>query len=128
MLYDPIKWVMPEVPVRESEVVEVLKAAMLRIMQGWCNDGPTDKKGGVCIIVAIGRKANGISDGIGAKALSYFEQAIQPPPRYFGWINPPKKQYAIEWNEAPDRTKAEVEAAFLRAIALARAAEKGQKR
>jgi hypothetical protein len=120
MLYDP-KWKMPEVPVRESEVVEALKAARLRIIQGWCNAGPSDEKGGVCVIVAIGRQTNGISDGIGAKALSYFEQAIQPPPKYrlFGWIKP-EKQYPIEWNETPGRTKAEVEAAFDRAIALAR--------
>jgi hypothetical protein len=122
MLYDPKKWAMPEVPVRESEVVEVLKAARLRVTQGWCNSGPSDEKGGVCVIVAIGRQANGgISDGIGAKAYSYFVRAIQPPPKYrlFGWIKP-EKQYAIEWNEAPGRTKAEVEAAFDRAIALAR--------
>jgi hypothetical protein len=128
MLYDPKKWAMPEVPVRESEVVEVLKAARLRVTQGWCNAGPSDEKGGVCIIVAIGRQANGITDGIGAKAYSYFVRAIQPPPKYsgllssiFGWFDPPQKRYAIEWNEAPGRTKAEVVAAFDRAIDLARA-------
>jgi hypothetical protein len=122
MLYDPIKWKMPA---RESDVVETLKAARLRITQGWCNAGPSDEKGGVCIIVAIGRQANGIHDGIGAEALSYFEQAIQPPPKYrlFGWFSPPEKQYAIAWNETPGRTKAEVEAAFDRAIELARASD-----
>jgi hypothetical protein len=130
MLYDPKKWAMPEVPVRESEVVEVLKAAKLRTIQGWCNSGPSDEKGGVCIIVAIGRQANGISDGIGAEALSYFERAIQPPPKYsgplssiFGWFDPPEKQWTIDWNETPGRTKADVEAAFDRAIALARASD-----
>jgi hypothetical protein len=120
MLYDPIKWKMP---VRESEVVEVLKAAKLRITQGWCNQGPSDEKGGVCVIVAIGRQVAGISHGVGAEALSYFEQAIQPP-RLFGRFSPPDKQYAIDWNETPGRTKAEVEAAFDRAIALALASER----
>jgi hypothetical protein len=124
MLYDPKKWKMPEVPVRESDVVEILKAAKMRNIQGWCNQGPSDLNDGVCIVVAIGRQAS-IGDGPGAEALKYFEQAIQPPPRYgwsiFGWRSRVEHVYVIDWNETPGRTKAEVEAAYDRAIALARA-------
>jgi hypothetical protein len=129
MLYDPIKFRMPEVPVRESETVEVLKAARARIMQGWCSDGGTDEKGGVCIIVAISRQTEGgIGSGVGARAFSYFEGAIQPPPKYsnplssiFDWFDPPVREWAIDWNERPGRTQAEVVDAFTRAIELARA-------
>lgn len=132
MLFDNKRWTMPEVPVHESKTIEVLKAARARIAQGWCNSGGSDKKGGVCIIVAISRQAGSIlGDGPGAEALSYVHRAIQPPPKdsdplapIFDWFDPPREvypiDYPIDWNEAPGRTQAEVIAAFDRAIEIAR--------
>jgi hypothetical protein len=125
MLFDPQKWAMPEV--RESESVEVLKAARARIMQRWCNKAGADDQGGVCAQIAITRSAdwthNDFLRGKADKTLDYLHRAINE-----GQSQPLRlhrrgdyDMSIIEWNDAPGRTQAEVVAAFDRAIELARA-------
>jgi hypothetical protein len=112
MLYDPKKWAMPEV--RESEPVEVLKAARERILQGWCPDAGSDDHGGVCALIAITRSAdwthNDFLCGMADETMGYMRRSIS---RTDGDI--------IAWNDTKGRTKEEVVAAFDRAIELARA-------
>jgi hypothetical protein len=109
MLYDPKKWAMPEVPVRESDTVEALKAALAMVEHRWCPQGGSDEAGGVCALVAIGRQYPGPVDEY-QHTVDFFRKAIG------GRCIP-------EWNDTPGRTQAEVEAAFHRAIALARASD-----
>jgi hypothetical protein len=108
MLYDPKKWAMPEV--RESDTVEVLKAARSIIENHWCQYGTADAVG-VCVITALGDAAHLPNGNDYELARKYFRDAVPLP-----------KTISIpEWNDTPGRTKAEVEAAFDRAIELARA-------
>lgn len=129
MLFDPNKWKMPEVPVRESDLVEVLKGARARVAHRWCCKGASDDDGGVCVIVAISRAAGEIAksppehDRLFDKAVPLFERAIQPPDNrglFSSLLSRPEHVYTIPWNEAADRTQGQVVAAFDRAIELAR--------
>jgi hypothetical protein len=106
MLYDP-KWKMPEVPVRESVTVEALKAARAMVKDRWCPVGGTDEEGGVCALIAISEQYPGPIDEY-QHTIDLFRKAIGG-------------QCIPAWNDALGRTQAEVEAAFDRAIALARA-------
>ena len=113
MLFDPNKWAMPEVPVRESDTVEVLKAARGSVEKHWCQygtcyDGNTV---GVCVIIALGNAAQWPNGNDYDAARKYFRAAVPLP----------KTISVPEWNDAPGRTQAEVLAAFDRAIELARA-------
>jgi hypothetical protein len=108
MLYDPIKWKMPEVPVRER-TVEALTAARAMVLDRWCPRGGSDEMGGVCALLAIARQYPGPVDDY-QYTLDFFRKAIG------GRCIP-------EWNDTPWRTQVEVVAAFDRAIALARASD-----
>jgi hypothetical protein len=99
MLFDPKKWAMPEVPVRESETVETLKAA--RAMIG---------VDGACIIEALAMVTVFQSTEY-ESARKYMRRAIALS----------ECESLPEWHDAPGRTRAQVIAAFDRAIALARA-------
>jgi hypothetical protein len=107
MLYDPKKWAMPEVPVRESDTVEALKAARAMVRERWCPVGGADDEGGVCAVLAVARQYPGPVDEY-QHTLDFVRKAIGG-------------QCIPAWNDTPGRTQAEVEAAFDRAIALARA-------
>jgi hypothetical protein len=109
MLYDP-KWKMPEVPVRESDIIETLKAARAMIERRWCPQGGSDEMGGVCIIAALSA-VTGWQSPEYESARKYVRSAIPN----IGTESLP------EWNDAAGRTQGEVIAAFDRAIALARA-------
>jgi hypothetical protein len=108
MLYDPKKWAMPEVPVRER-TVEALRAARAMILDRWCPKGGADEMGGVCALLAIARQYPGPVDDY-LYTLDFVRKAIG------GRCIP-------EWNDTPGRTQAEVVAAFDRAIARARASD-----
>jgi hypothetical protein len=112
MLLDTKRWTMPEVVPFEGESVEVLKAARLRIMQGWCPDAGSDNQGGVCALIAITRSAdwthNDFLCGMADKTMGYLRRSIG-------------QSDIIAWNDTPGRTQAEVAAAFDRAIEIARA-------
>jgi hypothetical protein len=107
VLYDAKRWAMPEIPVRESETVEALKRARAMVKERWCPQGGSDEKGGVCPLIAVARQYPGPVDE--------YQHTLELVRRAIGGGCIP------EWNEAPERTQAEVEAAFDRAIALARA-------
>jgi hypothetical protein len=112
MLLDTKRWTMPEVVPFEGESVEVLKAARLRIMQGWCPDAGSDNHGGVCALIAISNSGgwthNEFLCGKADATTDYLREAIG-------------QRDIVEWNDSPGRTQAEVIAAFDKAIALARA-------
>jgi hypothetical protein len=108
MLYDPLKWKVPEVPVRER-TVEALKAARAIIQDRWCPVGGSDEMGGVCAMLAIARQYPGPVDDY-QYTLDFFRKAIGG-------------RGIVEWNDTPGRTQVEVVAAFDRAIALARASD-----
>jgi hypothetical protein len=90
----------------ESETVEALKAARAMVKERWCPQGGSDEMGGVCPLIAVSRQYPDPGDEY-QHALDFVRRAIG------GGCIP-------EWNEAPERTQAEVEAAFDRAIDLAR--------
>ncbi len=108
MLFDPHKWKMPE----ESYEVEILKAARRRVIQGWSHGCGRDDKGGRCAQQAVFEVAgwihNDILLGRTDKTFSYLYRAIG------GYFSIP------EWNDKPERTLADVVAAFDRAIKYAR--------
>ena len=111
MLYDPQKWVMPEVPVRESEVVELLKEGRRRIIEeGWWQCTGPDRKAGYCTLLAITHQGthNDFLCGKFDRALSYLKRSTGAA-------------FLPDWNDAPERTLVEVIAGYDRAIELARA-------
>ena len=107
MLLDP-KWNKQLV---ESKTVETLKRGRARVELCWCPFGGVDAYGGVCPSVAITEQFS-LEEMVRElpPALDFFRQAI------CGGAIP-------DWNDTPGRTKAEVLAAFERAIELARREE-----
>ena len=109
MLYDK-RWDAKVAP-KESKLVEDLKRARDMVSLRWCAKAGRDSFGGVCALIAINRS-------IGASHAEYLsgrDDAAEMFRLAIGWDNIPG------WNDAPGRTRAEVVAAFDKAIELARA-------
>lgn len=110
MLYDNKRW---DKPLVESEPVEILKRSRLRIIQGWCALGPSDDKGGVCILLSVTRQYTQFASW-GTNSLPAFDEAL-------GYIRQATGAICLpDWNDDPKRTKDEVVAGLDRAIELAR--------
>ena len=93
-----------------TKIADILRNGKLLIeTHGWGQgDGAMPPRGGYCVLTAIG----GDEGDYHYDAIRLFERANGIGPTGFGIS-------VIGWNDAPERTKEEVFAAFDKAIALA---------
>ncbi len=88
--------------------LQVLRAAKAEMLRNHFYKGP-GPGGGCCTVIALNCAAD-------SRTFAFITKAIGLPPEPFG---PDVIQAIINWNDAPERTKEDVLAAFDRAIALA---------
>jgi hypothetical protein len=96
MLYDAKRWE------KSHPIVNALKIGRDSVAKGWCQRF-ADDGGGVCAYWAIAQQFESRADA--QPAASYLRRVIGPD--------------IIDWNDQPDRTQADVVAAYDSAIALA---------
>ena len=97
-----------------TSVVEVLREArsLVDTPEKWCQ-GAERVGNALCSVGAIS-----VASGMGEVRLDFFPRALETFRAVVGW-----NQSASWWNDAPERTHADVLAAFDKAIALAEAEE-----
>jgi hypothetical protein len=105
---------------------EVLRAAKARLevpgVWGQAGCGGFGNKSRACTHLAVSEK-DPLVTSVREQALGYLTHAIGLPPMPSQGSGLGKWYYAHRWNDAPERTHADVMAAFDRAIALALADE-----